>query len=157
MSRSFSIYAMSDSVQLEKIHAIQTKRDTIGLKLEVDPEDVLLTGATQVRAIPSGAGVVSNLAASPFNRPPANSPRAVGVLCSPIVFSTFLFQDNSYAGYSAHLRRCTCLDGSQFFPDGGTGAEYRDRYRISRLRIRRSTSWGIRSGSATWMGWIESW
>jgi hypothetical protein len=126
-SRSFSIYAQSDSVQLDKIHAIQTKGDSIGLKLEVDLQDVLLTDPTQVRAIPTGSGVVDNLAAPPFHRPPSGSPDAAGVLCSPIVLGTFLFQDNSFAGYSAHLRLCTCLDGSSFSPDGGTGAEYRDR------------------------------
>jgi hypothetical protein len=35
-SKSFSIYAMSDAVQLEKIHALQIKGDTIGLKLAVN-------------------------------------------------------------------------------------------------------------------------
>jgi len=93
----------------------------------VDLQDVQLTDPSQVRAIASGSGVVNSLAAPPFNRPPQNDPNAADVLCSPIVLGTFLFQDNSYAGYSAHLRQCTCVDGSQFFPDGGTGAEYRDR------------------------------
>jgi len=126
-SRSFSIYAMSDAVQLEKIHAVQTKGDTIGLKFEVDLHDVLFTEPTQVRAIPSSTGVVNNLAAAPFNRPPLNSPNAMSVLCSPIIVGTFQFRDNSYSGYSAHLRTCTCVDGSAFLADGGTGAEYRDR------------------------------
>jgi hypothetical protein len=80
-----------------------------------------------VRAIPSAAVVVNNLAAPPFNRPPLNNPDAVNALCSPIVVGTFLFQDNSYSGYSAHLRTCTCVDGSNFSADGGTGSEYRDR------------------------------
>jgi len=128
-SRSFSIYAMSDSVQLEKIHNIQIKGDTIGLKFfEFNQQDVLLTEPSQVRADPSGVGVVNNLANPPFNRPPYNSPDAVSVLCSPIVFGTFLFQDNSYAGYSACLRQSKCVENAQPpGPVGGTGAEYRDR------------------------------
>ncbi|MEA2862207.1 MAG: hypothetical protein QOC84_163 [Bradyrhizobium sp.] len=126
-SRSFSIYAMSDAVQLEKIHAVQIKGDTIGLKLEVDLNDVQFTEPTQVRAIATSAGVVNNLAAPPFNRPPLNSPDAVNVLCSPVIVGTYLFRDNSYSGYSAHLNTCTCLDGSPFVADRGTGAEYRDR------------------------------
>jgi hypothetical protein len=126
-SRSFSIYAMSDSVQLEKIHAVQTKGDTIGLKLAINLQDVQFTEPTQVRAIPSGMGVVNNLAAPPFNRPPLNSPDAASVLCSPIVVGTFLFRDNSFSGFSAHLRTCTCVDGKPFPSDGGTGAEHRHR------------------------------
>ena len=126
-SQKFSIYAMSDSAQLDRIHAVQVKGDTIGLKLIVDLNDVLLTEPTQVRAIASSAGVVNNLAAPPFNRPPINSSDAEGVLCSPIVFGTFLFRDNSFSGYSAHLRACTCVDGSNFPANGGTGAEYRHR------------------------------
>ncbi len=128
-SKSFSIYAMSDSVQLEKIHAVQIKGDTIGLKLEINLQDVQFTEPTQVRAIPSGSGVVNNLAAPPFNRPGSIAPddKKVEVLCKPIIVGTFLFQDNSYSGYSAHLRTCTCVDGSSFASDGGTGAEYRDR------------------------------
>ena len=125
-SKSFSIYAMSDAVQLEKIHAIQTKGDTIGLKLEVDLQDVLLTEPTQVQAVPGGVSVVNNLAAPPFNRPPQNSPDGIGALCSPIAFATFLFRDG-YTGYSAHLMECNCLEGALLTPDGGTGAEYRDR------------------------------
>ena len=35
-SKSFSIYAMSDSVQLDRIHAVQIKGDTIGLKLGIN-------------------------------------------------------------------------------------------------------------------------
>ena len=127
-SRSFSIYAMSDSVQLDKLHAVQIKGDTIGLKLEIALQDVQFTEPTQVRAIASSPGVVSNLAAPPFSRAQGtNNPDAITELCSPIVVGTFLFQDNGYVGYSAHLRDCTCVDGSDFPPNNGTGAEYRDR------------------------------
>lgn len=126
-SRKFSIYAMKDSAQLARIHAIQTKGDTIGLKLVVDLNDVLFTEPTQARAVSSPLGVVNNLAAAPFNRPPHNSPQAVNVLCSPIVVATFLFRDNSFSGFSAHLFASTCLDGSNFEASGGTGAEYRHR------------------------------
>lgn len=126
-STKFSIYAMSDAAQLDRIHAIQTKGDTIGLKLIVNLNDVLLTDPMQVRAIPSSNGVVNNLAGPPFNRPPVNSPDAVGALCTPIVLGTFMFQDNSHSGYSAHLRACTCLDGTTSSAAGGTGAEYRYR------------------------------
>jgi hypothetical protein len=97
-SNSFSIYALSDSELLDRIHNIQIKGDTIGLKLVVDPEDVQLTQPTQARAIPTSRGVIDNLAAPPFNRPPfdnsADKSQAASVLCTPVVFGTFLFRQN---------------------------------------------------------------
>jgi hypothetical protein len=130
-SNSFSIYALSDSELLDRIHNIQIKGDTIGLKLVVDLEDVQLTQPTQARAIPTSRGVIDNLAAPPFNRPPFdNSPdksQAASVLCTPVVFGTFLFRQNHFTGYSACLFPSTCLDGGPFGNDGGTGGEYRQR------------------------------
>jgi hypothetical protein len=130
-SKPFSIYALSDPELLDRIHNIQVKGDTIGLKLIVGLQDVLLTEPTQVRAIPTFKGVVDNLAAPPFNRPPfvtnPNDPKATSVLCTPVVFGTFLFRENHYTGFSACLYPSTCLDGGPFGNDGGTGAEYRQR------------------------------
>src|SRR5262249_53205133 len=99
-SKSFSIYAGGDSELLDRIHNIKVKGDTIGLKLVVNLQDVLLTEPTQVRAIPTARGVIDNLAAPPFNRPPFdNSPdksKGASVLCTPVVLGTFLFRENHY-------------------------------------------------------------
>jgi hypothetical protein len=130
-STSFSIYAVSDSELLDRIHNIQVKGDTIGLKLVVNLQDVQLTEAALVRARSTGLGVVENFARPPFNRPPFDSTpdksQGTAVLCSPVVLGTFLFSDNSYTGYSACLFRSTCLGGGVFGSNGGTGAEYRQR------------------------------
>lgn len=124
-SKAFSVYAVSDSDLLERVHCIQTKADTIGLKFVVALKDVQLTLPTQVRAIDTAHGVVQNFATDPFKRPPVNDPKALGFLCAPVVLATFLFRQNHHIGYSACLNPCTCLDGSAFGGDGGTGAEYR--------------------------------
>ena len=99
--KSFSVYAVSDADLLERVHCIQTKGDTIGLKFVVDLQDVELTLPTQVRAKDSGSGVVENFATSPFLRPPANDPRAAGLLCAPVVLATFLFRHNPWGTPSA--------------------------------------------------------
>jgi hypothetical protein len=141
-SKNFSIYAMSDSALLDRIHAVQIKGDSIGLKLIVDLKDQLLTEAIQVRARANPCGVISLLANDPFNRQPAipgsacnpggtSDPNAEDnarhELCDPVIVGTFLFDDNSHSGYSACLYQSTCLDGTSFGNDGGTGAVYRHR------------------------------
>lgn len=147
-SKSFSIYAMSDSALLDRIHNIQIKGDTIGLKLVVDLQDVHLTERTQVQATitdPDGqhnsCAVLDVLARNPFNREPsvpgfgchpadpqdpAAVERARNLLCKPVIFGTFRFVANdSYTGYAACMFTNTCLDGGSFGNDGGTGALYR--------------------------------
>jgi hypothetical protein len=148
-SKSFSIYAVSDSELLDRIHNIQIKGDTIGLKLIVDLQDVLLTEPTQVRAaiidpdsFRNSCAVITLLADHPFNRPPAingslcntnttSDPiaedAARDVLCKPVIVGTFLFRANHFTGYSACLFSSTCLDGKHFGNHGGTGALYRQR------------------------------
>jgi hypothetical protein len=130
-SKSFSIYAVSDSELLDRIHNVQIKGDTIGLKLVVDLKDQLFTEPTQVRAIPTALGVIENLARDPFNRPPVDNSTdkssGASVLCKPVIVGTFLFRENHFTGYSACLYPSTCLDGKTFGNDGGTGAEYRQR------------------------------
>ena len=147
-SKSFSIYAMSDSALIDRVHNIQIKGDTIGLKLIVDLQDVLLTEPTQAQAKitdPDGThnscAVIELLSKDPFNREPAvfgfncnpGNPRdamaeerARNLLCKPVVFGTFRFQANdSYTGYSACMYPSTCFDGRLHGNNGGTGAVYR--------------------------------
>jgi len=130
-SKSFSIYATSDSELLDRIHNVQIKGDTIGLKLVVDLKDQLFTEPTQVRATPTPIGVIENLAKDPFYRPPydgsIDKSSGAKVLCKPVIVGTFLFRENHFTGYSACLYPSTCLDGQAFGNDGGTGAEYRQR------------------------------
>ncbi len=140
-SKSFSIYAMSDSALLDRIHAVQIKGDTIGLKLVVDLKDQRFTEPTQVRAGANSCDVIKLLANKPFNRQPAVAgsvcnlngieDKAKNELCDPVIVGTFLFDDNSYSGYSACLYQSTCLGaclgGKLFGDDGGTGAVYRHR------------------------------
>lgn len=148
-SRHFSIYALSDTALIERIHNIQIKGDTIGLKFwQVDLQDILFTQPTQAQAAitdPDGlhnsCAVLDLLAKDPFNREPAvagfrcrsldpKDPnaeiRAKDLLCTPVIVGTLRFQANdSYSGYSACMYASTCLDGGSFGNHGGTGAVYR--------------------------------
>jgi hypothetical protein len=151
-SKSFSIYAMSDSALLDRIHAVQIKGDTIGLKLVVDLKDQLFTEPAQARASADPCNLLSLLASDPFKRQPAfpgtccNHPydprdpnaedNAKNELCTPVIVGTFLFNDNSYSGFSATLysstcleegKAKTCLDDNTIGNHGGTGAVYRHR------------------------------
>lgn len=133
-SHSFSIYAVSDAELLDRIHNIQIKGDTIGLKLVVQLNDVQLTEQAQVRppikdpdTINNSIAVVNLFATSTFKRPPLNDGKATSVLCTPVILGTFLFQANHFTGYSAYLFHHPCLDGKPHGNVGGTGSIYRQR------------------------------
>jgi hypothetical protein len=128
-TKQFSIFSMSNSVLDTKLSTAVVKAGVLGLKLRFDKEDVQLTRANQLRFPTSGAAMATVFTVPPFNRArgsndPAGAQRD---LCSPISLATFLFDDNSFTGSSAHLRDATCLDGSAFPADDITASVHRDR------------------------------
>lgn len=120
----FSIFSMSPSVLDQKLSTASVKAEDLGLKLRFVQETVQLTRANRVRIDPSDAALVQVLTAPPFNRAD-EATDAVGAqrdLCAPVLIGTFLFVDNSFRGYSAHLHPSRCFEDT----NRTTGAAFRD-------------------------------
>jgi hypothetical protein len=128
-TKQFTIRCMSSSDFEFKLDVAASKATELGLKLKFSPADLEFTRADLVRPLPSSAGIKAFLTSAPFNRADkATDPAgATGNLCSPLTVGTFLFRDNSYIGYSAHMNDSTCVDGGTFPGNGTTGVAFRDR------------------------------
>ena len=123
-ARQFSIFSMSSSVLDDKLSTASVKAENLGLKLRFVQQTTQLTSANQVRIAPSDAALVQVLRAPPFGRAdeltdPVGAQRD---LCAPVLIGTFLFVDNSFRGYSAHLHPSRCFDDA----NRTTGAAFRD-------------------------------
>jgi len=128
--KRFRIFCMSNGLLDTKLSTAVVKAKALGLRLRFNKQDVQLTQASQVRLSPNRTAVGSFFTAPPFNRVTGSTdPQgAQQDLCLPISVGTFLFTDNSFTGYSAHLSDATCLDGRTTFPgDDLTGSVFRDR------------------------------
>lgn len=130
-SRSvFTIYCMSESIFEDKLSAAEIKADSLGLKLQFDKRDLQLRMPNHVRMGPSPAAIATMLQQPPFSRTlgAVNMATATMDLCVPIVIGSFLYTDNSYQGYSAHLASHPCVDdGGTFTGNDLTGCNFRDR------------------------------
>jgi len=128
-TKQFAIYCMTESVLDEKLSAAVVKAEALGLKLRFSKEDTQLTRASQVRVGPDQISIRTLLMSAPFSRAlgATNPLQAEADLCAPISVGTFLFTDNAYTGYSAHLAQSTCLNGDPFPGDDLTGSVHRDR------------------------------
>src|SRR5439155_2048228 len=123
-ARQFSIFSMSSSVLDDKLSTASVKAENLGLKLRFVQQTTQLSSANQVRIAPSDAALVQVLTAPPFGRAdeltdPVGAQRD---LCAPVLIGTFLFVDNSFRGYSAHLHPSRCFDDA----NRTTGAAFRD-------------------------------
>jgi hypothetical protein len=125
----FSIFSMSQSVFDDKLSTAVTKASLLGLKLRFNSHDAQLMRQVQVRMAASPAGTASVIQGPPLNRTTGSTSvtSAQNDLCMPAVLGSFLYDDNSFTGFSAHLATSTCLDGTAFESDGMTGVTFRDR------------------------------
>lgn len=129
-TKQFAIRCMSDGDFSFKLDTAAAKADELGLKLKFDQTDQQLTRQDMARMLASQGGMKTFLTGAPFNRADkaVDPAGAVRDLCSPLCASTFLFRDNSYVGYSAHLNDSTCVDdGNTFAGDNMSGVVFRDR------------------------------
>jgi hypothetical protein len=125
--KQFSLFCMDRDTFQAKLDTATRKAMELGLKLEWTMEDKQVTRAEQVAVLQFQ--LPAFLADPVFgrHRDPPDTAEAVAELCNPLAVGVFFFQDNSFNGFSAHLRGSTCVDGSAFDGDGATGAVVRDR------------------------------
>ena len=125
--KQFSLFCMSQGTFQDKLDEATKKATELGLKLDWTMDDRQVTRADQV--------VVDQFALPSFlvdpvigrHRDPPDAAAATAELCTPLGVGIFFFKDNSFNGFSAHLRNVTCLDGTAFVADGATGAALHDR------------------------------
>jgi hypothetical protein len=123
----FSIFCMQQPVLQDKLDKATQKATMLGLKLSWTTEDQEVHRADQVAIQQNQLPAFLADPAIGRHRDPPDAAAAVAELCTPLGVGVFFFQDNSFNGFSAHLRTATCLDGSAFAADGATGAVVRDR------------------------------
>jgi hypothetical protein len=122
--RHFSIFCMSTGVLDDKLATAVVAADGLGLKLRFVRSDVQLTGRGQARVAADDASTVTVLTNPPFNRALESraSTAAQDDLCMPVAIGTFLFNPNTFRGFSAHLHPSACFDDANLT----TGALFRD-------------------------------
>ena len=123
----FSLFCMESGVLQDKLDMATKKGNTIGLKLSwtMNDQQVLRAGHVAVNQFQLPAFLADPVIGR--HRDPPDTAAAVAELCTPLGVGVFFFQDNTFNGFSAHLRTSTCVDGKPFNADGATGAVVRDR------------------------------
>jgi len=125
----FTIFCMSQGVLDDKLSAAVVKGSLLGLKLRFDTQDVQLRRREHVRMGASSSALASLLGSTPFSRTRGSVDAAAAQrdLCAPVTLASFLYVDNSFTGFSAHLATSTCVDGTSFAGNDLTGCSFRDR------------------------------
>jgi len=125
--KQFSLFCMSQGTFQDKLDEATKKATELGLKLDWTMDDRQMTRADQV--VVNQSALPSFLVDPVIGRhgDPPDPVAATAELCTPLGVGIFFFKDNSFNGFSAHLRSATCLDGTAFVSGGATGAALHDR------------------------------
>jgi hypothetical protein len=125
--KQFSLFCMESGTMQDKLDAASRKATELGLKLDWSIADVQVTRAGQIIVDQFQTPAFLTDAVIGRHKDPPDAAQAQTELCAPLEAGVFFFKDSSFTGFSAHLRDATCVDGTDFPPDGATGALFRDR------------------------------